>query len=215
MEEALPFALGIAVSPVPIIGVTLMLGTRRARSNGPAFALGWFLGLTVVGIIVLLASNGAHAEDSGSSGGRSPLKLALGLIFLALAIRQWLARPRRGEQPPMPRWMQTIDAFTPGRARVFGVGFAAANPKNILLAVGAAAAIVRAGGSAVAQAIELAAFVAIGTLGVGAPVALYFALGARSQRFLEWLKAWMSAHNATVTSLIFLALATKLISDGL
>jgi hypothetical protein len=213
--EALPFAFAIAVSPVPIIGVTLMLGTRRARSNGPAFALGWLVGLAVVGIVVLALSNGARSEGGGTAGWANAAKLVLGLVFLAFAVRQWRGRPRQGEEPPMPRWMQTIDGFTPGRARVFGVGFAAVTPKNVLLAVGAAAAIVRAEGSTAGQAIALAVFVAIGTFGVGLPVAVYFALGARSQRFLEWLKSWMSAHNATVTALIFLVIAVKLISDAL
>jgi len=31
-----PMAIGIALSPVPIIAVVLMLTTERARGNGPA-----------------------------------------------------------------------------------------------------------------------------------------------------------------------------------
>jgi hypothetical protein len=34
--DLLPSAVGVAISPVPIIAVILMLGTPRARSNGPA-----------------------------------------------------------------------------------------------------------------------------------------------------------------------------------
>jgi hypothetical protein len=34
-----PFAVGVAVSPMPIVAVVLMLVTPRARSNGPAFLL--------------------------------------------------------------------------------------------------------------------------------------------------------------------------------
>ena len=41
----LPMAVSVALSPVPIIAVVLMLGTRR----GPAFLLGWLAGLLVVG----------------------------------------------------------------------------------------------------------------------------------------------------------------------
>ena len=37
----LPSAIGVALSPVPIIAVILMLGTPKARSNGTVFALGW------------------------------------------------------------------------------------------------------------------------------------------------------------------------------
>jgi hypothetical protein len=46
---ALPLAIGVALSPVPIIAVVLMLTTRRARVNGPLFVLGWLAGLAVVG----------------------------------------------------------------------------------------------------------------------------------------------------------------------
>ena len=38
-------AIGVALSPVPIIAVILMLGTPKARSNGTVFALGWVTGL--------------------------------------------------------------------------------------------------------------------------------------------------------------------------
>jgi hypothetical protein len=54
---------------------------------------------------------------------------------------------------------------------------------------------------------------AVGPLGVGVAVAVFFALGERSTRFLAALKAWMSAHNATVTALIFLVIALKLLFD--
>jgi hypothetical protein len=33
--EILPLAVGVALSPVPIIAIILMLGTPRARSNAP------------------------------------------------------------------------------------------------------------------------------------------------------------------------------------
>ena len=38
--QSLPLAIGVALSPVPIIAVVLMLTTPRARANGPAFLLG-------------------------------------------------------------------------------------------------------------------------------------------------------------------------------
>jgi hypothetical protein len=37
--QLLPFAVGVAVSPMPIVAVVLMLVTPRAWSNGPAFLL--------------------------------------------------------------------------------------------------------------------------------------------------------------------------------
>ena len=68
---ALPSALGVALSPIPIVAVILMLGTPRARTDGPAFALGWVLGLSVVAVAVLAltgASGDASTAGSGTFG---------------------------------------------------------------------------------------------------------------------------------------------------
>ena len=35
--EVLPLAVGVALSPLPIVAVVLMLVTVRAKVNGPAF----------------------------------------------------------------------------------------------------------------------------------------------------------------------------------
>jgi hypothetical protein len=36
----LPAAVGVAISPLPIVAVVLMLVSRRGRANGPAFVAG-------------------------------------------------------------------------------------------------------------------------------------------------------------------------------
>jgi Sap, sulfolipid-1-addressing protein len=51
--QSLPIAVGIALSPLPIVAVVLMLVTERGRVNGPAFIVGWWAGLAIVGAIVL------------------------------------------------------------------------------------------------------------------------------------------------------------------
>ena len=57
ISSILPQAIGVAISPVPIIAVILILFSQRARSNGPAFLVGWVLALAVVGSIVLILAN--------------------------------------------------------------------------------------------------------------------------------------------------------------
>jgi hypothetical protein len=90
-----------------------------------------------------------------------------------------------------------------------------ANPKNLLLAVGGAAAIAQTGISGGQQAIAYLVFALIGTLGVGIPVAIYFAMGARSEKLLAGLKDWMSAHNAVIMTVLCLIIAAKLIGDAI
>src|SRR5882672_194494 len=93
--QVLSLAVGVAISPVPIIAVVLMLATPRGRVNGPAFLGGWLVGLTVVGTAVLLISGGADASDVGAPATWvSWLQIVLGLALLAVAVRQWRGRPR-------------------------------------------------------------------------------------------------------------------------
>src|SRR4051812_3963217 len=152
--QVLSLAVGVALSPVPIIGVVLMVGTPRARANGPAFILGWVLGLAVVGTAVLLIASGANASKQGQPADWvNVLELVLGLLLLAVAAKQWRGRPRGGAEAAAPKWMASIDRFTVTRAAVFGVVLSAINPKNLLLVVAAAAAIAQTGASAGKQAV--------------------------------------------------------------
>lgn len=56
ISEVLLYAVGVSISLLSIIAVTLMLFSKRARVNGPAFRLGWVLALAVVsGLAYVLA----------------------------------------------------------------------------------------------------------------------------------------------------------------
>lgn len=213
--DILPLAVGVALSPVPIIAVVLMLGTPRGRVNGPAFLGGWILGLAVAGAIVLVAAGGAGAGDGGAPATWTGwLKLVLGLALIAGALRRWRGRPR-GDAPEMPGWMRAIDGFTAGRAVAMGVALSAINPKNLLLTIAAAAAIAQLGLSAGDEAASLAVFVVVATLGPAVPLAIYFGMGARAADILDGLRAWMAAHNAAIITVLLLVIGAKLIGDGI
>ena len=119
-----------------------MLATPRGGVNGSSFLLGWLVGLSVVGTIVLLLS--------GGSGGGSPatwvgvVSLLLGVALIVLAGLQWRRRPRGGTTA-LPGWMASIDRFGPVKSAGLGLALSAANPKNLLITVGAATAIAQTG----------------------------------------------------------------------
>ncbi len=178
--DLLPLAIGIAISPVPIIAVILMLITPQARSNGLAFLGGWVLGLAVVGAIVLIIANTAGiAESSGPSKTVSAIKLILGLLLLVAAFRQWRKRPKAGEEAPLPKWMKALDGFTPGKALAAGALLSGVNPKNLILNATAAAGIAQAGLSGVEQTFALIVLVVVGSLGVTRPWACISAWATR------------------------------------
>jgi threonine/homoserine/homoserine lactone efflux protein len=214
--QVLPMAVGVALSPVPIIAVVLMLVSRRARVNGPVFIVGWLLGLAIVGVIVLAILGPNAADDAGEPAtGVSWLKVVLGVLLLLVAARQWRGRPRAGEDPPMPEWMGAIDELTPVKAAGAGVVLSAANPKNLLLAVGAGAAIAQTGISGGEQAIAYAVFAIIGTIGVGAPVVIYFLMGERAPAVLARIRVWMAHNDAVIMSVLCLIIGVKLIGDAI
>ena len=56
LGSLLPLAIGIAISPIPIIACILMLFSARARANGPAFLIGWVAGIALVTLLVFRLS---------------------------------------------------------------------------------------------------------------------------------------------------------------
>jgi hypothetical protein len=214
--EILPLAIGVAISPVPIIAVVLTLGTPRAGSNGLAFALGWLVGLTVVGgALLALASGNSQEDDRGPEAWVSIVKLVLGVLFILLAARMWRGRPRAGQEAVMPKWMQAIDTFTTGKSLGLGVLLSGINPKNLALTIAAATTIAQTGISGGEAAGTLGIYIVVGSLSILAPVFIYFALGAKAAVILDELKTWMAAHNAAIMAVLLLVLGTKLIGDAI
>lgn len=213
--EILPLAVGVAISPVPIIAIVLMLGTPSARSNGPAFAFGWLLGLTAVGVIVLALAGDSASSDAGEPATwASVLKLALGALFLLISGRQWRGRPKAGEEPSMPKWMRAVDTFTAGKSFGFGAVLSGVNPKNLALAIAAGLTIAQADLSGGQEAVALAIFVLVGSMTILTPAVIYFAMGARAAELLDAMKEWMAAHNAAIMTVLLLVLGAKLIGDA-
>jgi threonine/homoserine/homoserine lactone efflux protein len=214
--EILPLGVGVAVSPLPIIAVILMLFTRRAKSNAPAFLAGWVVGLVVVGVIVLLISNRVDvATYDERSTAASALRALVGVLLLFLAWRQWQSRPEEGEETQMPRWMQRMESVNPATALGLGALLSCLNPKDTTLTILAAVAIARAGLSAGESAVTLAVFIAIATISVVAPVTLYFALGERAEETLNDWRAWLSENNATVMAVLLLVFGVVLVVQGI
>ncbi len=214
--QVLSFGVGVALSPLPIIAVVLMLATPKGRINGLAFLAGWVAGIGVVGTIVLLVSSGASASNHGTPATWvSIVKIVLGVLLLLLAVRLWRGLPRGGAQPQLPGWMKAVDRFTPVRSAAIGAALSAVQPKNLLLVVGAATAIAQTGAGAAGQAVALAVFTVIATLGVGAPVAIDLLMGDRASKILGELHDWMARENATIMSVLCLIIGAKLIGDAI
>jgi threonine/homoserine/homoserine lactone efflux protein len=216
ISEVLTFAIGVAISPVPIVAVILMLFSQRARLNGPAFLVGWVLALAAVSTIVYVISHVGHVDSSSTaSDSVSWGKIVLGVALLELGRRNWRKRPAPGEEPAMPKWMATVDSLSPAKAFGAGLVLAGINPKNLILTAGAAAGLAQLGLSTSDAVVATAVFVVIGSLTIAGPV-VYAAVGGEHARAaLDSAKGWLSSHNAAVMAVLFVVFGVDLIAKGL
>src|SRR5688500_2865886 len=93
LGDLLPLAVGVAVSPIPIIAVILMLLAPNAGGTSAGFLAGWVLGIAgATTLFLLLAGTLDTGSGSEPSAAVSWVKLGLGVLLLLLAAKQWQAR---------------------------------------------------------------------------------------------------------------------------
>ncbi len=213
--EALPFAVGVAISPIPVIAIILMLLSARAGANSAAFLGGWIVGVTGAAVVLLAVSGSLSTDASGApSTSSSVIKLVLGLALIGMARRHFQQRPRADEPPALPKWLAGIDALTPVRAAGLGVLLSAVNPKNLLLIAGAMLAVSQFDLTRSDQVAVVAVFVVIAISTVAAPVVVYRVAGAKAQHLLDEAKAWLTTNNATVMAVLLLVIGVVLLGKG-
>lgn len=206
-------AIGVAISPVPIIAVILMLFSNHATRNSVSFAIGWLAGLTAAGFIVLsLGIETSSGEPSDTSGW---IKVVLGVLLLGLGVRNWRSRPRDGEEPETPGWMEAIDEFSAVKSLGLGVLLSAVNPKNLALTISAAVTITNSDLSSGDQAVVMIVFVLIASVTIILPVLVNLVMGEKADAGLTSMKEWLNTNNATVMSVLFLVFGVKVLGDGL
>jgi hypothetical protein len=217
ISAILTFAIGVAISPVPIIAVILMLFSQRARVNGPAFLVGWVVALAALSTVVYVVSHdGSVATSSTASDSVSWGKIVLGVALLALARRSWRKRPAPGEKATMPKWLATVGSMSPLKAFGLAALLAAVNPKNLILTAGAASGLAQVPGLSTSDAVvSLAVFVVIASLSIAGPVLYSLFGGERARTALDSAKAWLTTHNAAVMAVLFLVFGVDLIAKGL
>jgi Protein of unknown function (DUF2910). len=214
--DTLPLALGIAISPIPIIAAILMLLSPKARGTSVGFLIGWVLGIVVAVVVFTLLSGLIPAADPNASKPiAGTIKIVLGLGLLLLALREWRSRPKPGETPSLPKWMSAIDSMTAGRGFVLAFILAAVNPKNLLLAAGAGVAIGTAGLSAGSATVVILVFVIVAASSVAIPVIGYLVAADAMRGPLDSLRGWLVGNNATVMAVLLLVIGVVLVGKGI
>jgi threonine/homoserine/homoserine lactone efflux protein len=112
--DLLLIGLGITLEPFPLTAFILILSAEKGTRKGLAFILGWLACLVVVIAAVILVTGGNPPQpNTAPSTAALAVKLALGVLLIGLAVRQWrrMGRPRKP-----PAWMARLDRLSPWTA---------------------------------------------------------------------------------------------------
>jgi len=210
-------AVGVALSPLPIVGVILMLLSPKARVNGPAFVIGWLAGMALVIGLILVFADPSDLTDSDDAPSTTAgiIYLALGVLLLLLAAKQWKSRPREGAEPVMPKWMAGIDKVTPLVALGLGAFLSGLNPKNLIFDIAAGTTIASADLSNSEQIVAAAIFMIIASITVAGPVIWFLIAGDKAKGTLDSLRGWLVQNNAVIMSVLFLILGASMLGKAL
>src|SRR6478752_4372236 len=114
--ELLPYAVGVAISPIPIIAIILMLLAPKAGATSLGFLAGWLAGIVIaLGVVTAVATQTSIGDPSDSSSSGGTAKTIIGVLLILAAGRQWRGRPKVGEPDTLPKWMSAIDTFNATR----------------------------------------------------------------------------------------------------
>jgi threonine/homoserine/homoserine lactone efflux protein len=210
-------AVGVVLSPLPIVAVILMLFSAKARTNGFAFMAGWVIGLAVVVAVVLAAAGPAAMADTEDdpSAASGLIHLLLGSALLALAYQQWYQRPNDGETPALPTWMQSIDNVSPVMALGLGAFLSGLNPKNLIFDISAGTSIAQADLPAGQAILAAVIFIILASVSVAGPVIWYLTAQEQALRMLDGVRGWLERNNTTVMVVLLGVLGVSQVGTGL
>ncbi|MEI8412296.1 MULTISPECIES: GAP family protein [unclassified Kribbella] len=214
--EILPLALVVAISPIPIIAAILMLLSPNAKTTGVGFLVGWIAGVVIAVTAFTVLSALLPEDDSDTSKPiQGTIKLALGVLLILLAAKQWRARPRGQVTPELPKWMSAIDTLTPVKGLGLGFLLSALNPKNLIMAAGAGIAIGGGDLGTGQTVVVIVVFTAIAAGTVAVPVIAYLAAADRMVQPLETLRGRLVQENAVVMAVLLLVIGVVMIGKGI
>ena len=210
LSSLLPLAVGMAISPLPIVAVVAILLSARGRTAAPAYT-GAFLAVTLAVVAVGAITSAGASSASHGSGGKIVVLILTALLtvgFAAFALVSWLGRPKPGTPPATPGWLSAVDAITPARAAGLGLLMAATNSKNIPLELKGGAVLGTAHLPMAATVLLCVALAVAGSLTLIVPTVLAATGLPGIVAALRRLKDEMIAHNVVIMTVLFAVLAS-------
>ena len=186
--------LAIAFDPIPLTTFMIVLPSKRGARKGAAFVFGWLVSLAiVVAVTVLATGNNPPRPHTSPATTALAVRIAIGVVLVAGAIRGWqrMRRPKKPKKPP--KWQEHVDNMSTW----FALGLAPVVQPWVLIGAGAAT-VVAAKLSNWASDLTLAAFCVLASSSYLALEGYAGFWPARGQAFLARFRTWTDAHTGQI-----------------
>ena len=201
-----PTAIGVALSPAPIIELILVLFSRRRTVNSVTFIVTLWI-MTALALALGVVGGRAAGGDGGQpSAAVSWVFAVLGIVLLLLGITNWRNRADTSE----PAIFATVSGMGPGAVAFLAFGAVAVNPKNLVLLLAAGQSI----GAASSPWLVGLGFVVVATLPYWLAVGYALLGGQGANDRLDRMRAWLVARNRMIMGIICTLLGLVLVAKG-
>jgi len=183
--------LAITLEPIPLTAFILILASERGTRKGAAFVFGWLVSLgIVVAVTVLATGNSPPKQSTAPSVGTLAVKIALGVVLLVIALRQYRRMGQPKKPKKQPKWQAGVDSMSPW----YAMALAPLTQPWGLIAAGAAT-VVEAKLSSWEDYFALVYFCLLATASY-LLMEIYAAIRpAETQDLLARLRQWIDSHT--------------------
>lgn len=204
------------ISPGSITIVILLLMSSRGWHNGLAYMFGYVSMYSLIGVLVLVLGVQRSADNAPSEQTltTSIFLIALGLLLLALTIRNW-RKPAAEKSDQPSRFSKIIDSITPLKAFGFAATIAVINLKNLAIFLSAVSVLLLSNLLLPTKLTILVPLVLTFCTSVIAPVIIYVAFPKRANEYLTRIKQTIDNYSRPLGLVMPLILGILLLYRGI
>lgn len=203
--EAVPAALGAAISPTALLFIAFLLTNSRPRKRALAFLTGAAIITLGAGFVIVLVIRGTGIENTRHRTVPPWIDLGLGILLVVFAVVVYL-RPPRG--PKAAKERREL-----GLIGLIGIGMFMYSPSPFYLA--SLHAIVKGHSSALVSALYVILVAGIYMLLIEIPIIAHAIWPEATIRVVTAVNSWLAKHGRMIIMIAAAAFGAYLVITGL
>lgn len=207
----IPHGIAVSLSPLPIAALIFLLLSNRPKSNSLGFLAGWFLALVANITIFVLLFGASGVPAGGDPLGVKIFHLVLGGLLILIGLNEWKGRPKKGQKPKVPKWMEAVANFNPFKSFLIAASLVTINAKNTVLDVAVGDMISKSTESMEGKITAIIIFSFVASLSILLPVIAFFILGNRLKKTLNSVNGFFVQNSNVILAVLFLLLGASLV----